>query len=57
VSLSRPRANSSNAACKRFEGKLMDGFDIAVMEISLCFQEIDGAIEKSVSCIDPSAVI
>ncbi|MDP6458760.1 MAG: hypothetical protein QGF78_05500 [Candidatus Bathyarchaeota archaeon] len=55
--MSRPRANSSNAACKRFEGKLMDGFDIAVMEISLCFQEIDGAIEKSVSCIDPSAVI
>ncbi|MDP6048153.1 MAG: hypothetical protein QGG23_01705 [Candidatus Bathyarchaeota archaeon] len=55
--MSRPRVNPSNVACERFEGKRMDGFDIAVMEISLCFQEIDGAIKKYISCLDPSAVI
>jgi len=49
--------NPSIAACRRLEGKRVDGFEIVVKEIPLRFHEIRGAIEEYIARLDPVAVI
>jgi pyroglutamyl-peptidase len=49
--------NPSISACRRLEGKRVDGFEIVVEEIPLRFHEIRSAIEEHIARLDPAAVI
>ena len=49
--------NPSIAACRRLEGKKVNGFEIVVEEIPLRFHEIRSAIEEHIARLDPAAVI
>ncbi|MBC8223740.1 pyroglutamyl-peptidase I [Candidatus Bathyarchaeota archaeon] len=49
--------NPSISACRRLEGKGVDGFEIVVEEIPLRFHEIRSAIEEHIARLDPAAVI
>ncbi len=49
--------NPSISACRRLEGKRVDGFEIVVGEIPLRFHEIRSAIEEHIARLDPAAVI
>jgi pyroglutamyl-peptidase len=49
--------NPSISACRRLEGKRVDGFVIVVEEIPLRFHEIRSAIEEHIARLDPAAVI
>lgn len=49
--------NPSISACRRLEGKRVNGFEIVVEEIPLRFHEIRSAIEEHIARLDPAAVI
>ena len=49
--------NSSISACRRLEGRRVDGFEIVVGEIPLRFHEIRSTIEEHIALLDPAAVI
>ncbi len=49
--------NPSISACRRLEGKRVDGFEIVVEEIPLRFHEIRNAIEEHIARLDPATVI
>jgi len=49
--------NPSISACRRLEGKRVDGFEIVVEEIPLRFHETRGAIEGHIARLDPAAVV
>ena len=49
--------NPSISACRRLEGKRVNGFVIVVEEIPLRFHEIRSAIEEHIARLDPAAVI
>lgn len=49
--------NPSISACRRLEGKKVDGFEIVIEEIPLRFHEIRSAIEEHIARLDPAAVI
>ena len=49
--------NPSISACRRLEGKEVDGFEIVVEEIPLRFREIRSTIEEHIARLGPAAVI
>lgn len=49
--------NPSISACRRLEGKRVNGFEIVVGEIPLRFHEIRSTIEEHITRLDPAAVI
>lgn len=49
--------NPSISACRRLEGKKVDGFEVFVGEIPLRFHEIRSTIEEHIARLDPAAVI
>lgn len=51
------KANPSISACRRLEGKEIDGFNIVIEEIPLRFNEIRSTIEGCIERHEPAAII